>query len=92
MNLEILKIRINKSGHFSRKAMLLGYAALICIAILSLVGFTINLTLSKPNKTTTTQKQISIDQEKIKELENFGYLGKPLNPDIGVGRTDPFSP
>lgn len=90
MKLKLKKSHSNKSGHLSRKVMLSIYSGIIGVITLSLAFIAYILAVESVETIPIAQKQISVDEQKVEELEDYEYLGRYIDVKENVGKEDPF--
>lgn len=85
-----MKLTFNRKKNISRKSLLWLYFLIIVVlaSVLTIIGY---LTIfNKTQESQLEEKTIKIKQEELKGLENYNYIGSPIDLNSGLGKKEPF--
>lgn len=63
---------------------------LILLGILTFIGFLSIKKQPSSDNNQTDDKSLKINEDELKKVEDFQYLGTPIDLESGFGKKDPF--
>lgn len=85
-----MKLTFSKKTNISRKGLLWLYFIIVVLLFLGLVALSYLFVTRETQEQKMAEEKIKINEEELKKLENFRYLGTPIDLSFGLGKQEPF--